>query len=74
MILSQNNSLALEHFVLGFLNGLKLNSGFDFWIKPYPITREQSYLWIDKFCRENPLSTPIRGIVVLFDERKSESN
>ena len=68
------DSTALEHFAQGFLNGMTLESRFDFWKKPYPITPKQTFLWIDKYCRENPLSSPITGMKKLFDQRKSDSN
>ena len=71
---SQNASESLEHYTWGFYNGMTQNSRFDFWKKPYPISPEQTYLWLDKYCRENPLSDAIRGMVILFNERKSESN
>ena len=68
---SENNSVALEHYALGFLNGMVFESSFDFWGKPYPISIEQSYLWLDKHCRENPLSQVNYGLLELFKERQS---
>ncbi len=67
------NSTALEHYAQGFLNGMVVKSKFDFWQKPYPITLKQSFLWIDKYCRENPLKDPIQGMIQLFDQRKSDT-
>ena len=62
----------LEGYVLGLLNGMTLESGFNFWKKPYSISSEQSFLWLDKYCRENPLSSTITGIRKLFNNRRSE--
>ena len=33
------DSIALEHYAQGFLNGMILVSGFDFWKKPYDLPK-----------------------------------
>ena len=68
------DSSILEGYVLGFLNGMSLESGFNFWKIPYSITDEQSFLWLDKYCKENPLNSTVTGMKKLFDKRRSDSN
>ena len=68
---SNNTAVPLEHYLLGLLNGLALGRQDEFWradgrSKP---SREAIYLWMDKYCRDNPLSNPVSGAFVLFDER-----
>lgn len=66
---SRGTAAVFEGYALGMMNGLALGSGTEFWnangnmLKP-----EQVYLYIDKFCRENPLNDVITGAVTLIDE------
>jgi hypothetical protein len=60
----------LEHYLLGLLNGLALGSGIEFWrAGGVKVSREQAYLWMDNYCRNNPLSNPITGAFALMNER-----
>ncbi|MDR5008325.1 hypothetical protein RGK87_04795 [Agrobacterium fabacearum] len=67
---NSNTSGIIEGYFLGLLNGLALGSGVEFWnADANEINREQTYLWADKYCRENPLSTTIGAAVALMNER-----
>ena len=60
-----------EHFVLGFLNGMALTTDKEFWApRGGPkVSREAVYLWMDNYCRTNPLNAIATGVVTLFRER-----
>ena len=62
-------SVALEHYLLGFINGLALGNRKDFWEYPSRIKREQVHYWMDKYCAENPLQYVVYGALALFEER-----
>ena len=67
---TEHNSSNLEDYVVGFLNGLALGAKLEFWHAQLPdLQREQAYLWLDNYCRANPLSQASGGIVKLFHER-----
>ncbi|MFZ3320740.1 MAG: hypothetical protein WA190_00100 [Usitatibacter sp.] len=60
-----------QHFYLtGLMDGLALGRGREFWrADGIEVSRDQVALWMDKYCRENPLNYVITGAVQLFDER-----
>lgn len=65
---SSNTSAALEHYLVGLLNGLSLGSGVDFWkSRAGEISQDQAFLWMDKYCRDTPLSNPIKGAFSLMN-------
>lgn len=67
---NSNTSDIIEGYFLGMLNGLALGSGVEFWnAGPNEINFEQVYLWADKYCRDNPLSTTVTAAVSLMNER-----
>jgi hypothetical protein len=61
----------LEHHLIGLLNGLTLGHRMEFWrAGGLPkLSREAVFLWIDGFCRENPLSNVVKGAGRLYRER-----
>lgn len=60
----------LETWAQGTLNGIAFGSNIDFWRSPKgAIEPNQAYLWLDRWCRDNPLGFLIGGVVALFDER-----
>jgi hypothetical protein len=65
-------SVSLEHYLLGFINGLALGEAKDFWRYPNSIEPEQVYYWMDKYCANNPLQDVIGGSYALFQERFGE--
>ena len=66
---TEHHAEALEHYVIGFLNGLAVAARIDFWRAGPRISREQVYLWMDNYCRNTPLSGPIQGAIALINER-----
>jgi hypothetical protein len=67
---ARNTPNVHEALLLGTLNGMALGTGIDFWrAGGTKVSREQVFLWMDKYCRENPLSHIIDGSKKLIDER-----
>jgi hypothetical protein len=67
---SQKSSVVLEGYVQGLLNGLAFGAKIDFWkAGGILVSPEQVYLWMDKYCLNEPLSDTFQGAVVLFNER-----
>jgi hypothetical protein len=65
-----SSGMAFESYVLGTLNGLTMGVGLDFWrADGNLITRQQAYLWVDNYCRANPLSNVLSATLALFKER-----
>ena len=63
------NSWQLERGLYGVLDGLSLGLELDFWLSGQGITLDQVNYWMDKYCRENPLSHTTNGAIKLFKER-----
>lgn len=67
--------LRTKSWLIGYLSGI--NTGFriekqrDFNYFDNA-TNAQIYLWMDKYCRDNPLSTVSVGSVVLFQEMSNK--
>ena len=58
---------ALTSWVVGFLSGLNMHAAAkNIWGKTNPLTASQISLWLDKYCRENPLSSIRNGAWDLF--------
>ncbi len=58
-----------EHYFLGFINGISLGSGVEFWdATGSKLSREQIYLWMDNYCTKNPLRNVVTGTVDLINE------
>jgi hypothetical protein len=61
---------ALEHYLLGLLNGTVMGSGIEFWwARDSRVSREQVFLWMDNYCQRTPLSDLIVGAQDLVNER-----
>lgn len=60
-----------EQHLTGYVNGLALGSGIDLWVgaRGNEVSREQLFLWIDKWCQNNPLETVSAGAYVFADEQ-----
>lgn len=59
----------LEGNLIGFINGLALGRGVDVWTSAGKrISREQAFLWMDNYCRTNPLESIWTGGYKLADE------
>ena len=66
---TESRAEALEHYLIGFLNGLALAARIDFWRAGPRLSRQQIYLWMDNYCRSTPLSSPVQGAIALINER-----
>jgi hypothetical protein len=59
-----------EHYLIGIINGLALGHQVEFWeAKLPPISREAVYVWMDGYCRQNPLNQAVQGAIALYSER-----
>jgi hypothetical protein len=57
----------LESWVRGYISGLNMHAAAkNIFGKTNPLTGEQIYLWLDKYCRENPLSGISAGTIKLW--------
>lgn len=66
----QNRAIALENYVLGYLDGASVGYDREFWgADGRIISREAVYSWMDNYCRSNPLNLIIPGLWKLFEER-----
>lgn len=66
---STSSAQILEGYVIGMMNGLALGSGVEFWFASgSKLEAAQVHLWMDKYCRENPLSSVVTGTVALMNE------
>lgn len=70
---TEGQSAILEGYVLGLMNGLALASQIEFWqATGVPVGREQVFLWMDNYCRANPLSRTAVGAVALMIEHTGD--
>lgn len=59
-----------EGYVIGMLNGLAFGAWREFWeAGGTPVSRPAVFLWLDNYCRDNPLRGLSVGIIDLFRER-----
>ncbi len=66
----QNRSVVLESYIIGYLGGFSSGSHREFWSADgRNISREAVYLWMDNYCRSNPLNVILTGVHTLFNER-----
>jgi len=64
-----NRAMALEHYAQGLINGLALGWGREFWqARGTSVSPKQVWLWIDKYCRDNPLDSIVSASYALFKE------
>jgi len=67
---SQKTSKLLEAHLQGTLNGMPPGSSIEFWrAGGVEMSTAQVFLWMDKYCRENPLSDTVDGAIKLMNER-----
>jgi len=78
----ETNARELENraWLIGFLSGL--NMGFTMASSAtigkstpefsFDTTNEQTFLWMDKYCRANPLSSAMYGVGELMQERSNK--
>lgn len=61
-------AVIVQAYLIGTLNGIAFGERIDFWRMRGGISQDQAVLWMDNYCRANPLSTVMRGAAALFDE------
>lgn len=67
------NVRVLEIWMDGYLSGLAVGSNTEFWKKGgNSLDRESAYLWIDNYCRANPLKTTADAGSALFKEHTTK--
>ena len=58
-----------EFWLVGYLSGLSFSINTEFWKSGNGLSVEQVKFWMDKYCRENPLTSVKQGADILFHER-----
>ena len=59
-----------EAHLVGLLSGMAIGRMVDVWkAQGKPMSREQAYLWMDKYCESNPRSRVVIGAEELANER-----
>jgi len=59
-----------EARLVGLIDGMAIGRVIEIWkAQGNPMSKEQAYLWMDKYCQSNPLSLVVTGADVLADER-----
>ena len=65
---TENRSALLEANFLGLLNGLAVGVDVEFWhAGGTDLTPEAVFLWLDGWCRQNPLNNMVVGKFVLYE-------
>jgi len=59
-----------EARLVGLLDGMAVGRMMEIWkAQGNPMSKEQAYLWMDKYCQSNPLSRVVIGAEELANER-----
>jgi len=67
---SEKRSAALEHFMLGFIDGMAIGYDQDFWnAGGKSISRNALYFSIDNYCHAHPTSNLIEAGLAIFKEK-----
>jgi hypothetical protein len=64
----QENRMLIQYWYIGFISGINMVSEKNHLAK---IDAASAYLWMDKYCRENPLKNIVEGSGDLFIELKT---
>ena len=71
-IKARNEKLSgsFELYLIGLINGLTLGHMWEFWKKgsSTSLNRESVYIWMDSYCRDNPLKDVESGVVELYKD------
>lgn len=60
----------LESYVMGTINGLAMGRSIEIWkADGREVSVDQAYLWLDNYCRKNPLQGVMPGLIIFSDER-----
>lgn len=66
-------SEVLEGYVQGTINGLALGRSVEIWKGDgIEVSVDQAFLWLDNYCRQNPLQDVMPGLIKFSDERTSK--
>jgi hypothetical protein len=66
---SVRKAAIFEGYLIGMMNGMALGSTINLWgYQGRNTSREQVSLWMDNYCRTNPLSNITAGVNYLADE------
>lgn len=66
----ENRAILFEMRLMGLLDGVAMGRLIDIWgAQGVPMSKEQVYLWMDKYCQLNPLSYVQYGADDLANER-----
>jgi hypothetical protein len=59
-----------EAHLVGLLSGMAIGRMTDIWkAHGNPMSKEQAYVWMDKYCQSNPLSKVVIGAEELANEK-----
>ena len=59
-----------EAHLVGLLSGMAIGRMIDIWkAHGNPMSKEQAYVWMDKYCQSNPLSKVVIGAEELANEK-----
>jgi hypothetical protein len=59
-----------EARLVGLLDGMAIGRMIEIWkAQGNPMSKEQAYLWMDKYCQSNPLSRVVSGAEELANEK-----
>jgi hypothetical protein len=59
-----------EARLIGFLDGMAVGRMIEIWkAQGSPMSKEQVYVWMDRYCQANPLSRIVIGAEELANER-----
>jgi len=66
------SAFAAQDWVIGYLSGVAMASNFDFWGKQNvnSLDNQSAFLWMDNYCRANPLKNIADGADELYFERR----
>ena len=64
----QKNQKSIQLWYVGFISGINMKSEKNHLAK---IDAASAYLWMDKYCRENPLKNIVEGSSDLFFELRT---
>lgn len=69
---NSQRSQIYEGVLVGLLNGMALGSGVEIWEgRGIRMSRTQAFLWMDNYCRTNPLNVVTAGAVALANEKSN---
>ena len=68
-----NQAIALEHYVMGMLNGDGIGIKYKIFGNPREFGSGAAYLWIDNYCQYHPLDAIVTGVLPLSRKIRLEA-